>query len=145
MVEADVAHVCEIAQNLKDAPHWPLAAYLAALDPVAVPCRIALVATAADAGPIIAFTVASLLPPQAELETIAVAVESQRRGLARQLFAYLTGKLKAAQISELLLEVRASNRPALAFYRALGFEQIGQRPRYYANPVEDAFLMRLII
>ena len=32
---------------------------------------------------------------------------------------------------------------ALALYAGLGFAEIGRRPRYYADPIEDAVLMRL--
>jgi len=39
--------------------------------------------------------------------------------------------------------VRASNRPALAFYRSAGFGQAGLRRAYYIDPIEDALLMRL--
>jgi ribosomal-protein-alanine N-acetyltransferase len=46
-------------------------------------------------------------------------------------------------ITEVLLEVRASNSAALAFYRALGFAIAGRRPLYYADPIEDAVLMEL--
>jgi len=94
-------------------------------------------------GPILGFAVASLLPPQAELETIAVAPESQQLGLGERIFQALAAELKAAGVSELQLEVRASNHPALAFYRALGFVKTSLRPSYYADPIEDAVLMHL--
>jgi ribosomal-protein-alanine acetyltransferase len=89
------------------------------------------------------FIVVSLLPFQAEVEIIAVAPQFQRRGLARRLFAVLADELRACQPTELLLELRASNLPALAFYRSLGFAETGLRPRYYHDPIEDALLMRL--
>ncbi len=89
------------------------------------------------------FAVASLLPPEAELETIAVAATAQRHGLARRLFAELATELAKAQIAEVNLEVRASNQPALELYRRLGFAETGRRVRYYHDPVEDAVLMRL--
>jgi ribosomal-protein-alanine N-acetyltransferase len=92
---------------------------------------------------VVGFTVASLLPPEAELETIAVASTAQRHGLARRLFVELAAKLVAAQITEVFLEVRASNQPALGLYRRLGFTETGRRVRYYHDPVEDAVLMRL--
>jgi ribosomal-protein-alanine acetyltransferase len=41
---ADVDQVMEIAESLPEAPHWPAAAYLAALDPEGAPRRVALVA-----------------------------------------------------------------------------------------------------
>jgi ribosomal protein S18 acetylase RimI-like enzyme len=93
------------------------------------------------AGPIAGFAIATLLPPQAELETIAVALKSQRRGLGRQLFAALAAELRRAQILDVILEARASNRAALGLYRSLGFRESGRRARYYADPIEDAVLM----
>jgi ribosomal-protein-alanine N-acetyltransferase len=140
---ADVNAILAIAQNLNDAPQWPPSAYQAALDPESTPRRITLVAEDSETGNLFGFAVASLLPPQAELETIAVSAASQRQGVARRLFAALVNELTAAQITDLLLEVRASNAPALAFYHALGFAATGRRPRYYAEPVEDALLLQL--
>jgi ribosomal-protein-alanine N-acetyltransferase len=94
-------------------------------------------------GVVAGFAVASLLPPQAELEIIAVAPQFQRHGLARRLFTTLAAELRTNQSAELLLELRASNLPALAFYRSLGFTETGRRTRYYHDPIEDALLMRL--
>jgi ribosomal protein S18 acetylase RimI-like enzyme len=143
MTPADMDRVIEIAESLKEAPHWPRSAYLAALDPKVAPPRIALVAEEPGSDAVAGFAVASLLPPQAELETIAVASSAQRCGLAQQIFAALAAELKPAHIAEVLLEVRASNQPALGFYRLLGFVETGRRPRYYHDPVEDAVLMSL--
>lgn len=142
MCAADVDAVLGLAKSLKDAPHWPRAAYLQALDPFAEPRRIALVAANAD-GAMGGFVVASVLSPQAELETIAVAAASQRRGLARRLLLALAQELRLAGVAELFLEVRVTNQPALSLYRSLGFAETGRRPRYYADPVEDAVLMAL--
>lgn len=143
MTAADLDQVLAIARCLPDAPHWPQSAYLNAIDSKSTPRRIALVAAERQAGSVLGFTVASLLPPQAELETIAVAAENQRQGLGKQLFRALAVELKTEGANELLLEVRPSNRPALAFYGSLGFVQSGLRPGYYADPIEDAVLMRL--
>jgi [ribosomal protein S18]-alanine N-acetyltransferase len=142
MTAADIDSVLAIAENLAEAPHWPRSAYMNAIHPESAPRRIALVA-APQPGSVHGFAVASLLPPQAELETIAVAPEGQRQGLGKRIFQALAAELKAAGADELLLEVRASNRPALAFYRALGFVKTGLRPGYYADPIQDAVLMRL--
>jgi ribosomal-protein-alanine N-acetyltransferase len=157
MTPADLGQVMEIAESLNKAPHWPRSAYLTALDHEAAPPRIALVAE----GPVIGagapsgnssllewkavagFAVASLLQSQAELEIIAVAPQLQRRGLAQRLFAALAGELRAALAIEVILEARASNQPALGFYRRLGFTETGRRRSYYHDPVEDAVLMRL--
>jgi [ribosomal protein S18]-alanine N-acetyltransferase len=143
MATADPDRAHAIGELLRDAPHWPQSAYRRAIDPEAAPRRIALVAAGPELGSILGFTIASLLPPQAELETIAVAPESQRKGLGRRLLLALADELKAAGVRELFLEVRSSNWPALALYQSLGFVRTGLRPGYYADPVEDAVLMSL--
>jgi ribosomal-protein-alanine N-acetyltransferase len=141
MAAGDVARVMKIAASLGDAPHWTEAAYTTALNPESTPRRIALVAATAEESQLLGFTVANILPPQAELETIAVVPESQRRGLGRIIFGALRSELRAAGATELLLEVRASNLAALEFYRAQGFVETGRRIGYYTDPIEDAVLM----
>ena len=142
MTPAGLGRVMEIAQSLKEAPHWPCSAYETALNAQAMPQRIALVAEGVESG-VVGFAVASVVPPQAELETIAVVAEGQRRGVGRNLFAFLAGELAIAHAEELFLEVRASNRAALALYLSLGFKETGRRSRYYIDPVEDALLLAL--
>ena len=44
---------------------------------------------------------------------------------------------------DLILEVRTSNGAAQGLYRAGGFVECGRRLRYYADPEEDAVLMRM--
>jgi ribosomal-protein-alanine N-acetyltransferase len=141
MTEADLDSVLALAASLPEAPHWPRTVYLDMLNPEFTPRRIALVAD--HSGVIAGFAVASLVPPQAELESIAVAVARQRSGLGRLLFGGLLEELRRGGVREVALEVRASNRAALGFYRSLGFVQTGLRRGYYADPIEDAVLMAL--
>jgi ribosomal-protein-alanine N-acetyltransferase len=143
MTASDLDLVLLVATSLREAPHWPRSAYLKAIDSESTPRRIALVAAGTEPGSILGFAIASLLPPQSELETIAIAPESQRLGLGQYLFQALADALKAAGMHELQLEVRASNQPALAFYRALGFVETSLRASYYIDPIEDAVLMSL--
>ena len=148
MTAADILWAKALADSTPEAPHWPSAAYEKALDPASYPRRVAMVAeTPAPASGLPSpaarsgFAIASLVPPQAELEAIVVATASRRLGIARTLFERLTSSLKAANITEVTLEVRASNMPALAFYHSIGFRESGRRVRYYVDPVEDAVLM----
>ena len=142
MTAEDVERVLAIADRLPQAPHWPALAYQTALDPAALP-RVALVAESAEG--VLAFAVASVTVPQAELESIAVAVEAQRRGLARALLSAVEEELQRRGVTEVLLEVRASNQPALELYGGFGFEPTAVRALYYVDPVEDAVLMRKIL
>lgn len=143
MTLEDLDRVVEIAQSLKSAPQWPRRAYVEALDPQAALPRIALAAVDCISGGVAGFAVASVMPPQAELESIAVDPAFQRSGVATGLFAVLLAEIRSAQVTEVILEARASNFPALTLYGALGFVEIGRRPRYYADPIEDAVLMSL--
>jgi ribosomal protein S18 acetylase RimI-like enzyme len=61
------------------------------------------------------------------------------------LFAALAAELALAGVTEVILEVRASNFPAVALYGTLGFTETGRRPRYYADPIEDAVLMTVTL
>lgn len=97
----------------------------------------------ATSGRIVGFAVAGLVAPEAELETIAVSAKAQRQGVGALLLRALAEELRTERVTGLILEVRASNRAALGFYRAQGFIETGRRPRYYADPEEDAVLMGL--
>lgn len=143
MCTSDVEQVVAIAAGLKDAPHWPQSVYLAALDPTSMPRRIALVAANHASGFVAGFAVASLLPGQAELETIAVRPDEQRQGIGSKLIGRLVEELRAAAVKEFMLEVRASNRTGIALYLEKGWRQTGLRPRYYTDPDDDAILMSL--
>jgi ribosomal-protein-alanine N-acetyltransferase len=144
MAATDVDAVISIAAGLRDAPHWPRSGYEAALAQEGWPRRVALVAEMGDSS-IAGFMVAALIPPSAELESIAVAPQVQRKGVARELLRQLLHHIRSRQCSEILLEVRPSNQAGLAFYEAIGFEENGRRPGYYSHPVEDAVLMRLAL
>ncbi|HEY1896924.1 MAG TPA: ribosomal protein S18-alanine N-acetyltransferase [Terracidiphilus sp.] len=130
-----------MAGNLRDAPHWRPEAYRDMLDPARNPARVCLVAED-SVRQLVGFGVMILIPPQAELEAIAVTGERQRRGIARNLLSDLLSELKRLDITEVMLEVRESNRGARAFYRASEFVETGRRRGYYADPQEDALLMK---
>jgi len=153
MEAGDIPRVMAIAASLPHAPHWPVSAYCAALNPKSEPRRVALVAEAEvpeapkaeelDSGAVVGFVVASLVAGDAELESIAVAAEAQRCGLGGQLLEHLLAALREVQVDRVNLEVRASNGPALALYRRYGFRETGVRVGYYVDPVEDAVMMGL--
>ncbi|AEG43495.1 ribosomal protein S18-alanine N-acetyltransferase [Isoptericola variabilis] len=79
----------------------------------------------------------------AQVMTIGVDPEYQRLGVGRELLRALVDRSRQLGASAVLLEVRVDNEPALALYRAFGFEQIGLRRRYYQPEDKDAYTMRL--
>ena len=139
---ADLPRVMEIEQGLKALPQWTRAAWDRVVDPHAARRRVAVVAEDGKAG-VVGFVVAAITAPEAELESLAVAEVGQRRGVGRGIFGALADELRRAEVWEVFLEVRASNLAACGLYRALGFVETGRRTRYYADPAEDAVLMRL--
>ena len=143
MAADDVDQVRAIAEGLETVPHWPRCAYDAALESSAVLPRIALVAQ--DGGRVVGFAIASLVPPEAELETIAVAPIHQRRGVGAALLSALLEELRSRGIVEATLEVRASNLAAQAFYRAYRFAEFARREKYYGDTGEAAIVMRTTI
>lgn len=140
---SDLATVIGIAELLEEAPHWSSETFIQMLSGEFRMRRIALVATNASSDEVLGFTVASLIPPEAELENIAVAREAQRRGIGRLLLSELVNQLKLAGIDSLHLEVRALNHAAIGLYNSFGFSETGRRTRYYSGPVEDAVMMTL--
>jgi ribosomal-protein-alanine N-acetyltransferase len=82
------------------------------------------------------------VPPEAEVQTIAVADGSQGRGLGRELLAALVDEARSRGCATLMLEVLHDNAIAIGLYESVGFEVFGRRRDYYA-PGADAVLMRL--
>ena len=79
---------------------------------------------------------------EADVMNVAVHPDFRRQGIAEKLISTLVEELKNRGIHALMLEVRASNAPAIALYEKLGFQQVGLRKNYYRNPKEDALILR---
>jgi ribosomal protein S18 acetylase RimI-like enzyme len=79
---ADVDAAMELAAALPGAPQWPQSSYEFAT--ASSPDRTAFAAVAQSAG-LAGFVFTTVVPPHAELESVAVAPAFQRRGIARQL------------------------------------------------------------
>lgn len=84
---------------------------------------------------------------EAHILNLCVAPEYQHRGYGRILLMHLLSLARAADVQEVLLEVRPSNRIAIALYRDVGFARIGVRRGYYPDDGrrEDALVYSLIL
>jgi ribosomal-protein-alanine N-acetyltransferase len=94
-----------------------------------------------DAG-IDAYVGVFAIPPDADLQTIAVAPRAQGRGLGRELLDRAIAEARHRGCSQVMLEVAHDNEPAIALYASVGFESLGRRRDYY-GPGLDAVIMRL--
>ena len=78
-----------------------------------------------------------------DVQILKVGVDSawRRHGIARELLSRVAADARDLGARTCSLEVRAGNEGAQAFYRALDFESLGKRPRYYSDG-EDALIMQ---
>jgi [ribosomal protein S18]-alanine N-acetyltransferase len=97
------------------------------------------------AGAITGYSVAMIAAGEGHLLNLSVAAEWQRRGVGRELLAFVTKLARDYGAARLLLEVRPSNHAALALYAAAGFSRVALRRDYYPAGAarEDAIVLQL--
>ncbi len=78
---------------------------------------------------------------EGSIDSVAVAPELRRRGVADALLDAALREAEALSLAFITLEVRASNTAAIALYEKHGYVRVGVRPGYYEAPREDAILM----
>jgi len=132
---SDLPAVISIERRSFPAP-WSLAMFVLELSK---PSGICLAATEADE--LLGYLVCSRYDRVWHLMNVAVAPDRRRRGVASRLISRLLAEGGGAL--PFTLEVRVSNREAIAMYERLGFRSAGVRPRYYQDNGEDALIMWL--
>ncbi len=132
---SDLPAVISIERRSFPAP-WSLAMFVLELSK---PSGICLAATAGEE--LLGYLVCSRYDRVWHLMNVAVVPERRRQGVARRLIARLLEE--AGRELPFTLEVRVSNREAIAMYERLGFRSAGVRPRYYQDNGEDALIMWL--
>ena len=90
-----------------------------------------------------AYAIVALVAGEAELLLFVVDEALQGKSLGTAfLQAIIHALQKSNKAQAFFLEVRAGNVPAISVYEKLGFNQVGERPNYYATPWgrEDALV-----
>ncbi len=90
-----------------------------------------------------AFLWASQAATESELLLMATDPQYRRRGYATWLLNTWQHHVEQRAVTQLNLEVRASNSAAQQLYEGFGFERVGARAHYYPQPTggrEDAYL-----
>jgi ribosomal-protein-alanine N-acetyltransferase len=132
---SDLPAVISIERRSFPAP-WSLAMFVLELSK---PSGICLAATAGNE--LLGYLVCSRYDRVWHVMNVAVAPERRRQGVASRLISQLLEE--AGDELPFTLEVRVSNRDAIAMYEKLGFRSAGVRPRYYQDNGEDAMIMWL--
>jgi [ribosomal protein S18]-alanine N-acetyltransferase len=99
------------------------------------------------AGAVAGYSVVMIAAGEAHLLNLSVAAEWQRRGIGRELLAFVTKLARDYGAARILLEVRPTNHAALALYAAAGFSRIAVRRDYYpaGDAREDAVVLERVL
>lgn len=132
MLEKDLSEVEKIEQSCFTSDAWSESSFVYAMESDEL-----LSLTAEIDGRVAGYIVVTRIV-EASIDSIAVAPEYRRQGVAEKLIrAALEGFS-----GDVFLEVRQSNLAARELYKKLGFEEISVRRNYYERPDEDAIIMK---
>jgi ribosomal-protein-alanine N-acetyltransferase len=134
---SDLPAVIAIERRSFPAP-WSLAMFVLELSK---PSGVCLAATIDDE--LLGYLVCSRYDQVWHLMNVAVSPDRRRMGVAGSMIRQLLEETGRAGELPITLEVRVSNREAIAMYEGLGFRSAGVRPRYYQDNGEDALIMWL--
>lgn len=92
---------------------------------------------------LVGYGVMMLAAGEAHLLNLGIAKDWQRQGMGRKLLQHLIKVARDYHADMMFLEVRPSNRAAIALYQDIGFNEMGIRKNYYPahNGREDGILM----
>lgn len=93
----------------------------------------------------VGYGILSAAAGEAHILNLCIHPSEQRRGLGRHLLGHLLDLSRRHHAEIVLLEVRPSNRAALALYEAAGFNEVGVRRNYYpaVRGREDALILAM--
>ncbi len=100
------------------------------------------------AGRTVGFCMVMFAPDVAHVLVIGVEPAQQKRGTGALLLECCENEARTRGLTDIVLEVRPSNRNALSFYRRHGFELLSMRKGYYPaghGLREDACVLRKIL
>jgi [ribosomal protein S18]-alanine N-acetyltransferase len=99
------------------------------------------------AGVLVGYFVVMAAAGEAHLLNLSVSAAWQRRGIGREALGFALTLARDHGAGKVLLEVRPSNRAALALYASAGFAELAVRRGYYpdASGREDAVVMQLVL
>jgi len=98
---------------------------------------IATVCESVPGGEVIGHAIVSLVADECHILNLCIDPSHQGSGQGARLLSHMLETCRQKGAERALLEVRASNRPAIALYERFGFSRIGERPGYYPTPGGD--------
>lgn len=142
VTKGDLSHILEIEKSAFSRP-WNRISFINELIQENAFLLAAKHRNQNDSVEIIAYLSYRLYETEMHIFKIAVKDNWRRLGIASRLLDNSIKDISKKKVDNALLEVRASNIPAISFYSKRGFISVGRRPNYYSysNAKEDALLM----
>ncbi len=97
------------------------------------PKRICLGVIDLEKKELLGLTSSWLIMDELHITSIAVDPKHQRKGLGKLLMKDLIKRSKSLQINLIHLEVKDTNKKAIALYTSMGFKVIGNRSKFYKD------------
>ncbi len=131
----DAAEASEVLLAAREAASWSSQGLVEFMK---LPGAVALVSE--RRGQATGFILGRSTVDEAEVLNLAVRAECRKQGEGRALLKELLRRFVDLGVSRVFLEVRESNRGAMAFYEREGFRRTGRREGYYQDPREAALV-----
>lgn len=132
----DVKEVAQLEQELFQTP-WSCAAFREELDN-----KLSTIYVLLRSDRIIGYAIYWIVVDEVQIMKIALVPALRRLGIATWLLETIFQNARHSQAKKVFIEVRASNKNAVEFYKKNGFVVQGIRRNYYTAPTEDALCMR---
>jgi [ribosomal protein S18]-alanine N-acetyltransferase len=124
-------------------PAWDAASITSSIEH---PASASFIAQIREPAVLAGFVIGRIAADEAEIISIAVAPEWQKRGIGRRMAEGLVRAARRAEVKRVFLEVATDNLAAGALYTGLGFKPAGGRKDYYKRPggkTADAIILAL--
>ncbi len=131
----DLEQIIEIERKCFSIP-WSKVSYEKELEN-----KLAYYQCAEESGIILGYMGMWRILNECHITNVAVLPQYREKGVATNLINKMIEICKCSEITQMTLEVRESNIPAINLYKKFGFLVAGKRPRYYQAPTEDAIIM----
>lgn len=135
LYEADLSEVMKVESVCQQAP-WTNEVFQKCLQAGSIGWVVEV------EGKIIGFILVLFQVDEAHILNFCIHPDHQHQGLGRQLLLYALEDLKQKRAKYIYLEVRRSNKNAIALYEKMGFHKVGERKDYYLSvgSCEDAMV-----
>jgi ribosomal-protein-alanine N-acetyltransferase len=144
--KSDIDRIIDIERSWQHLSHWSIDSYYRLLnDDSFTSSFVAEIEDESGRFRIVGFVIFHIAADVSEIYNIAVESSNARSGIGRELMSAAIQESRRRKADRVVLEVRKSNNPAISFYLKFNFTIAGERKNYYSNPIEDAYVMELVI